>query len=545
MKRDMWKPPFRVKRYANDKYKFLVRGKVDGKWKRRYFATESEAVAFAEQQNTAAERTIPEPFEENGASRQAATLASPERQPVPAHARARDLSRLTAPVFLGPRIQRYLGDAWCMHLPFAYDLMREFAPKTFVELGVKEGESYFAFCQSAAENKISVRCYGIDSWQGDIQTGKLNPQIAKYVASYNWQYSSFSELKRMLFSEALADFPDGTIDLLHIDGAHTYRDVKTDFESWLPKVSSNGLVLFHDVMVRDHGFGVWKVWEEIAREDNSFLFEFGFGLGIWKKQPVTANDVPFVQSLFRADQAERRRLNESYANAAAALALWENLARQFPPAEQDSPFPFEAEERLTELPRFQREADERERQMAQAQRDLAEKEQRAVQLQSELNEKAARLAQIQGEATDRSAQLAQLRRDLDQKSREASNLERDAANTLQELTAMREDNAGLRHECEKHARSAMLIKSQLAATEERLEQASFDVLEAQWESLTLRRDLALQLEDPAPSGRLVELESRIAAVGSERDHLRAMVSALQKDLDSERSPVLEAEPQTP
>jgi len=62
-----------------------------------------------------------------------------------------------------------------MHLPFAYDLMREFAPKVFVELGVKEGESYFCFCQSAAENKINVRCYGVDSWRGDIQTEKLGP----------------------------------------------------------------------------------------------------------------------------------------------------------------------------------------------------------------------------------------------------------------------------------------------------------------------------------------------------------------------------------
>ena len=42
---------FRVKPYAHRKYKFLVRGKVLGKWRRRYFVTEAEAIAFAEQQN--------------------------------------------------------------------------------------------------------------------------------------------------------------------------------------------------------------------------------------------------------------------------------------------------------------------------------------------------------------------------------------------------------------------------------------------------------------------------------------------------------------
>ena len=61
-----------------------------------------------------------------------------------------------------------------MHLPFAYDLMRELAPNVFVELGVWKGESGFTFCQSAAENKINVRCYGVDSWRGDVQTGNLD-----------------------------------------------------------------------------------------------------------------------------------------------------------------------------------------------------------------------------------------------------------------------------------------------------------------------------------------------------------------------------------
>ena len=569
----MWKPPFRVKRYANAKYKFLVRGKVEGKWKRRYFATEAEAIAFAEQQNTAAEKMIPPRLEKDGTPTSASSVpvADPARDPRLQSSPGFDFTNLITPVYLGPRIDRYLGDAWCMHLPFAYDLMREFAPKTFVELGVKEGESYFAFCQSAAENKISVRCYGIDSWRGDIQTGKLSPQIAEEVADYNWQYSSFSELKQMLFAKALDDFADGTIDLLHIDGAHTYNDVKTDFESWLPKVSPNGLVLFHDVMVRDHGFGVWKVWEQIAREDNSFLFEFGFGLGVWKKQPVRANDSSFVRSLFCADKAERGRINESYANAAAALALWENLAHQFPPKKQDSRFTIEAEERTTEIIRFQREADAQARQTAQAQRGLEEKAKQVADLQRQLEENKEQLAQLQREGDDKSKEAARLQRDLEQKSREASNFERDVSKTSEEVANIRQENAelqqenaGLRQdntelqrantelqqenaelrqenadlgrERDKQAHSLVLLKNQLAATQERLEQTSVDILEAQWESLTLRRD-SVQSEPHDSSPRILELESRTAVAESERDHLRVMLSALQKELDSERNRV--------
>src|SRR4051812_34899037 len=43
--------------------------------------------------------------------------------------------------------------AWTSHLHFAYDLVALLQPRLVVELGVDRGESFFAFCQSAAENK--------------------------------------------------------------------------------------------------------------------------------------------------------------------------------------------------------------------------------------------------------------------------------------------------------------------------------------------------------------------------------------------------------
>jgi Methyltransferase domain len=564
----MAKSLYRVKRYSHPKYKFLVRGKVAGRWKRRYFIIEDEAIAFAQKANARAGEAIK-------AAQKSEEPALARRSPLAAA--SHDLSSLTLPAYLGPRIQRYIGDSWCMHLPFAYDLMREVAPKVFVELGVKEGESYFTFCQSAAENQISVRCYGIDSWRGDIQTGKLDPRIRDDVEKYNWQYSSFSELKQMLFAEALNDFADASIDLLHIDGAHTYGDVKTDFESWLPKLSPNGLVLFHDVMVRDRGFGVWKVWEEIARKDNSFLFQFGFGLGVWKKQSFAPNDPPFLQTLFRANAVERRAINESYANAAAALALWHTLAEHFAPRNQPSFFTIEPKERATEIARLRHAAEIQATQLARAQRELEEKARQLTNPQSELKETTSQLAQIRRDADVQSQQMEQLRRDLEEKARlasnlerdleekahqasnlerdleekahqasnlerdleekahQASNLERDLHNALQETTGLQQGNADLRRERDKYAQSIELVKSQLQASEERLAQASLDVLDAQWETLKLRGNSARHSESDLADARIIELESRVAAAQSERDHLRAMVSALQKDLDFERS----------
>jgi hypothetical protein len=43
------------------------------------------------------------------------------------------------------------------------------------------------------------------------------------------EYSAFSTLIRLTFDDALGDFADGSLDLLHIDGRHLDADVGDDF----------------------------------------------------------------------------------------------------------------------------------------------------------------------------------------------------------------------------------------------------------------------------------------------------------------------------
>ena len=70
-----------------------------------------------------------------------------------------NFAELLTPTYTGPYIRRYFGEAWSMHLAFAWDLVRELQPRLFVELDVYRGESYFAFCQSAEENALATLCY--------------------------------------------------------------------------------------------------------------------------------------------------------------------------------------------------------------------------------------------------------------------------------------------------------------------------------------------------------------------------------------------------
>jgi predicted O-methyltransferase YrrM len=173
-------------------------------------------------------------------------------------------------------------NSWCGHLPFAAWLIKQQRPALLVELGTHTGNSYFTFCQAAQEEGIAVKCYAVDTWQGDEHAGIYGQEVFEQVHVHNQDfYSGFSRLLRMTFDDAANYFADGSIDLLHIDGLHTYEAVKHDFDTWLPKLAPGAIVLFHDINVRERGFGVWQLWDELKEryaEHHEFVHSHGLGV---------------------------------------------------------------------------------------------------------------------------------------------------------------------------------------------------------------------------------------------------------------------------
>ena len=191
---------------------------------------------------------------------------------------------LAALTYAGAHINKDLqGKAWVGHTPFAYWLVASLKPKTLVELGTHGGGSYFSFCQSVVDNKLDTKTYAIDTWTGEKQAGFYSESLFKKVMDFNIEhFDNFSTLMKMTFDEALNEFDDDSVDLLHIDGFHSYEAVSNDFRTWYPKLSKEAIVLFHDTHEIKPGFGVHQFWDELKKEHREQCFEFkhSHGLGM-------------------------------------------------------------------------------------------------------------------------------------------------------------------------------------------------------------------------------------------------------------------------
>jgi O-antigen biosynthesis protein len=217
--------------------------------------------------------------------------------------------------------------SWLGHIPFAFWIVGALKPRTIVELGVHSGNSYCAFLQAVRTISLETRCFGVDHWKGDSQAGNYGDELYNELRAYHDPiYGALSSLVRASFDDAVRQFADRSIDLLHIDGFHTYEAVSHDFKTWLPKMSSRGVVMFHDTNVREESFGVWRYWAEIASRYPSFEFIHSHGLGV---AYVGTETLPAaLESLFSSQSVDLARRIRSYFSRLGTSIIDRYSARQ-------------------------------------------------------------------------------------------------------------------------------------------------------------------------------------------------------------------------
>ncbi|MDF7563544.1 class I SAM-dependent methyltransferase [Escherichia coli] len=227
------------------------------------------------------------------------------------------------PIFWRPS---YIAQsAWLEHIPFAFWLIDTLQPRKIVELGTHYGSSYFSFCQAVTKLDLETQCYAVDTWGGDEHAGQYGEEVYRQVSEHNQQhYSDFSTLVRSTFDQALEHFPQGSIDLLHIDGLHTLEALRHDFESWLPKLSNKAVVIMHDTNVRERGFGVFQLMDELKQQYPHFEFAHGHGLGVIGVGSEQSSEMLSLYAL-SGNPSATRQVQEVFSRLGKACGYsWEN-----------------------------------------------------------------------------------------------------------------------------------------------------------------------------------------------------------------------------
>jgi hypothetical protein len=199
-------------------------------------------------------------------------------------------------------------DSWHVHIPFAFWIIDALRPGVLVELGTQKGDSYCAFTQAVDHLKLGTACYAI-SLYGE----EMFETLRRY---HGPRYDQFSRLIRSTSDDAAGYFQENTIDLIHIDGLHTYVAARHDFETWRPKLSARAVVLIHSTNVRDLDVGVWRLWNELTREYPSFTFRHGNGLGVLGVGKDIAGP---IQQLINYDQTECERIRLFFSRLGGAI----------------------------------------------------------------------------------------------------------------------------------------------------------------------------------------------------------------------------------
>ena len=123
----------------------------------------------------------------------------------------------------------------------------------------------------------------IDSFEGDSQTGKYGQSVERqFRAEVKARNDKRIRVIKARFEQAAVEFEAETISMLHIDGAHDFESVRQDFETWLPLMCRDGVIIFHDVAVKKKGFGVNRFWKEVTLQYplQTITFDHSNGLGI-------------------------------------------------------------------------------------------------------------------------------------------------------------------------------------------------------------------------------------------------------------------------
>jgi len=156
-----------------------------------------------------------------------------------------------------------------------------------LEIGTATGGTLFLLARTAAENaliiSVDLPCGpfggGYPGWRIPLyRSFAMGGQKIRLMRADSHSDSTIGKVKELLGGK--------TVDILYIDGDHTYEGVKKDFDAYAPLVKKGGLIVFHDIAKHPPATGcdVYSFWQEIKVRYRHAEFiadkdQTGFGIG--------------------------------------------------------------------------------------------------------------------------------------------------------------------------------------------------------------------------------------------------------------------------
>lgn len=162
------------------------------------------------------------------------------------------------------------------------NLYEQIKPEKILEIGTFFGGTLWFWLHANNDQLREVACIDLPVPPGDERYPLMMQSRAKWDM---WAKSKNVKLYDIVGnstgSHALnlagSLFFEKDVDMLFIDGDHTYQGVKADYENYCNLVKPGGMIVFHDC------FGIEEVnrfWNEIKKGQHTIEFSKEWGIGI-------------------------------------------------------------------------------------------------------------------------------------------------------------------------------------------------------------------------------------------------------------------------
>jgi predicted O-methyltransferase YrrM len=144
-------------------------------------------------------------------------------------------------------------------------------PRNILEIGTDQGGTFWLWCQLAADNGKII---SIDK-PLPFHTDEFIDQQKKRLESYKKTGQSLFFIGEDSHSQEaeeklLSFLGDDRLDIIFIDGDHTFEGVCDDFERYRKYLKDGGMIVFHDIIYQAY-CRVNVLWDHLkARNDTAF-----------------------------------------------------------------------------------------------------------------------------------------------------------------------------------------------------------------------------------------------------------------------------------